>query len=946
MKGNSRGGVERSAKEDGLARREIRICVACGTKFSAAGDSGLCPVCILRGAASLEPSSDGGLRSAREAERSCNNGVLPPLVGRFENYELMLDEEGRSIELGRGAMGITYKAYDVDLRLPVALKVISERYVGDELARLRFLREARAAAKVRHSNVASIFHLGKSGGEYFYAMEFVEGETLDSLIKRSGRLGAKLALEIATQVAAGLAAVHKQKLVHRDIKPTNIMVSLEEGSVGTVKIIDLGLAKAIQESQSEPAISIPGSFAGTPEFASPEQFAGVGADIRSDLYSLGVTLWVMLTGEAPFRGTPAEVMYQHQQVPLPLEKLKGVPPAAAVLLEVLLHKDPTRRFQTPAELFKAMSMITSELEARPTNKQANLRMSLARTLGSRKAKLPKAKVRERSIAVLPFDNLSDNKSDTYFADGVQDEILSNLAKVAQLRVISRTSVMRYRPGGNRDLRSIANGLRVAHVVEGTVRRHGSRVRLTSKLIDARTDEIVWSDRTDIFAIQSEIAKGIAAKLSARLSPQERKSIEEKPTNDLEAYDFYLQAKELLENITLFHMGDERQGLLSVISLLGEATRKDPKFALAYCLIVKAHYWLYTMQLERTVDARALGKVAIDEAMRLRPDLPEVHLAAAFHLYACYRDYERALVQIRIAQRSLPNNPDALALTARIACRRGRWEEATRGLQNALGLDPRNPDLLGSLATNYLWLGRYRDVEEISHRLIEIAPDKPFVKTLRVYAAFSEKGDLTSLRTLMEGLPSSTKEGSYIVSWRFELAMLARDWTSANEILSSSPNEEFYFSYADAMIPRGCLDIWLANVRGDHSKSAVGFTAAREQLKEKVETQPEDARLISALGIIDAALGRKQEAIDEAKRAVKILPISEDALDGPRFVSNLAVVYGWTNEPELAFKELTISVKTPGGVSYGELKLDPAWDPLREDPRFDKLLTELALQDGS
>ena len=284
-------------------------------------------------------------------------------VRQFENYELFLDNDGRPIELGRGAMGVTYKALDVDLRCPVTLKVISERFLGDESARLRFLREARAAASVRHPNVASVLHLGRTGSSYFYAMEFVEGETLEHLIKRSGRVEVKLALEITTQVAAGLAAVHKQKIVHRDIKPSNIMVSFEEGGGPMVKIIDLGLAKLTTDLPAESAISMPGVFAGTPEFASPEQFAGVPVDIRSDLDSLGVTLWEMVTGKAPFRGTSAEVMYQHLHAPLPIEQLESVPQPVVVLLEVLLEKDPGRRFQNPAELSKAIPTITDRIEA-------------------------------------------------------------------------------------------------------------------------------------------------------------------------------------------------------------------------------------------------------------------------------------------------------------------------------------------------------------------------------------------------------------------------------------------------------------------------------------------------------------------------------------------------------------------------------------------------------
>jgi serine/threonine protein kinase len=334
-----------------------RVCPSCGNEFSGAVES--CPVCMLRGALAGKAESD--VSALGEAPVESTPEVLPE---RFENYEVLKHQDGKPVELGRGAMGVTYKAIDVDLRCTVALKVISARYLGDESARLRFLREARAAASVRHPNVASGLHLGRTGSGYFYAMEFVDGETLECLVKRLGRLEVKPALEIATQVAAGLAAVHKQNLVHRDIKPSNIMVSLEGGGTGTAKIIDLGLAKAVADSHSEAAISMPGVFAGTPEFASPEQFAGVGVDIRSDLYSLGVTLWEMLTGQPPFRGSTAEIMHQHQNAPLPLDQLKGVPQPLVVLLEVLLAKDPGRRFQNPAELLKALPMVRDAIDAR------------------------------------------------------------------------------------------------------------------------------------------------------------------------------------------------------------------------------------------------------------------------------------------------------------------------------------------------------------------------------------------------------------------------------------------------------------------------------------------------------------------------------------------------------------------------------------------------------
>jgi len=321
-----------------------RTCPSCGNEFSGAME--FCPVCMLRkGLAGAVASSESSFEEAAKPTPQHPEQ-------RFEHYQLVTGEDGRPVELGHGAMGVTYKAFDADLQCPVTLKVISERYLGDESARLRFLREARAAARVRHSNVASVLHLGRTGNSYFYAMEFVEGETLENHLKRSGRIEVKLALEIASQVAAGLAAVHKQKLIHRDIKPSNIMVSLEEGGGMTAKIIDLGLAKSLDEPSAQPAISIPGAFAGTPEFASPEQFAGVPVDIRSDLYSLGVTLWAMVTGQTPFRGPSPEVMYQHQHASLPLEQLQGLPQPVVLLLEVLLEKDPGRRFQNPAELLR------------------------------------------------------------------------------------------------------------------------------------------------------------------------------------------------------------------------------------------------------------------------------------------------------------------------------------------------------------------------------------------------------------------------------------------------------------------------------------------------------------------------------------------------------------------------------------------------------------------
>jgi serine/threonine protein kinase len=405
VKAEPGGSVEKSGLES--VQQETRTCPVCGTKFFAMDEREFCAVCMLRRAFAAEsavPGESGSVTASPAAGTGEADGRSQ--VRRFENYEVTLDADGSPIELGRGAMGVTYKALDVDLRCPVAVKVISERYLGDESARLRFLREARAAASVRHANVASVFHLGRTGHNYFYAMEFVHGETLENLIRRSGRLEIELALEITTQVAAGLVAVHNQKLVHRDIKPSNIMVSLEEGRASIVKIIDLGLAKSAAEAHSETAISTPGAFVGTPEFASPEQFAGLSVDIRSDLYSLGATLWQMVTGHTPFQGTSAELMYRHLHAPLAIGELDHVPQPVIVLIEVLLEKDPSQRFQNPAELVRAITTIIEAINAGQTITRQTLqemRGDLSRVVTNR-SQLYGRDV-EREVLLTAFDRV-------------------------------------------------------------------------------------------------------------------------------------------------------------------------------------------------------------------------------------------------------------------------------------------------------------------------------------------------------------------------------------------------------------------------------------------------------------------------------------------------------------------------------------------------------------
>jgi tetratricopeptide (TPR) repeat protein len=391
--------------------------------------------------------------------------------------------------------------------------------------------------------------------------------------------------------------------------------------------------------------------------------------------------------------------------------------------------------------------------------------------------------------------------------------------------------------------------------------------------------------------------------------------------------------------------DEREALLRAIRLLDEATKKDSEFALAFCQIAKAHDALYWNKIDQTPERRAMADRAEDEALRLRPDLAEVRIRAAWHHFV-YREDERALAELADVQQSLPNSAEALQLIAFIERRQGSWEKALSMLHKALILDPRHSIILGALADTYYWLRRYREVEQIFDRQIEFAPNHSSLKAYRASVAFEEKADLESYRAVMEKLPSSARNTLWITSLRFQSAVLARDWKNAKEILSDSPANELYFgfspySWANSLVPRSCHEIWLTALQRGHPIKAGRFGSARDQLKQKAEVQTDDPGLMSVLGLIDAALGCKEKAIQEARRASEMLPISKDAVEGVPLVSKLALVCAWTNEPDLAFEELTISVEIPGGVHYGELQLDPVWDPLRTDLRFANLLAQLS-----
>jgi adenylate cyclase len=553
----------------------------------------------------------------------------------------------------------------------------------------------------------------------------------------------------------------------------------------------------------------------------------------------------------------------------------------------------------------------------------------------------------KSIAILPFENLSRDPDNQFFTDGVQDEILSDLAKVADLRVISRTSVMQYKAGAQRNLREIAQQLGVAHVVEGSVQRAANKVRVIAQLIDARNDVHLWAqtydrDLADIFAIQSEIAKGIADQLQAKLSPVEKSAIEQRPTADVTAFELYSRAKNLILNFSFSAIA--AQNVRSGIDLLNQALARDPSFFAAQCQLAYAHDALYALGLDHTPERRALAEAAVEAAFRLRPDSAEAHFARAQHLYFGYRDYDGALAELEIARRTLPNDPRIFEFTGYIARRRGQHEEGLRNLQRVVELDPRNFFTLQQLAISYKILRRYADEIATEDRALSIKPDDPETKAARAFALFEWKADTRPLHQTIDEI--RTKNPAAIKSvadvW-FMCALAERDATAAEMALIALGDATVADSQTgfSAAFGRGLV----ARMMKDESKARSAFAALRGEQEKIVQAQPDFGPAVCILALIDAGLGRKEQALREAGRAVELLPVAKDSVNGADMIQYSAVVAAWVGEKDLALEHLAQAARLPGYLSYGRLKLLPWWDPLRGGPRFEKIVASLAPKDN-
>jgi TolB-like protein/class 3 adenylate cyclase/Tfp pilus assembly protein PilF len=562
-----------------------------------------------------------------------------------------------------------------------------------------------------------------------------------------------------------------------------------------------------------------------------------------------------------------------------------------------------------------------------------------------------ASVPEKSVAVLPFENLSEEKANAYFADGVQDEILTDLAKVADLKVISRTSVIAYRDTAGRNLRKIGQELGVAHVLEGSVQRAGHRVRINAQLIDARNDAHLWAqtydrDLADVFAIQSEIAKTIADQLQAKLSPNERKAIEQPPTTDLAAFDLYSRAKSLLltANFSATSDPDTRKA----IDLLDEAVKLDPSFFDAYCQLARAHEQRYAVSgIDHTPARQALAEAAVDAAARLRPDTAETQLVHAQYLYFCRRDYAGALAELERAHQILPNDPRLFELTGYVLRRRGQPEEGLRNLQRAVELDPRNFFILQQIAISYVNLRRYADAIAALDRALSIVPDNVEMRVSRAEAELYWKGDTRPLhRTIDSILAQGPDAISSAADLWFMCALAERDPAAAERALVALGNNPCWGDNT-IKLSHSFGQGLLALMTKDEAGARTAFEAARAQQEKIVQAQPEYGPSLCVLALIDAALGRKELALEEGRRAIALTPLEKDIVNGSQVRQYFAITAAWAGEKELALEQLETGLRAPTAsllMSYGALKLLPYWDPLRGDSRFEKIVASLTPKD--
>jgi serine/threonine protein kinase len=941
----------------------LRLCAKCGGKIFSDVPEGLCPRCVLKSALGNFPdvAVAGDVdRGQSDTPSPADKNALPnnkksvraaELLGELGDYELLE-------EVGRGGQGVVFRARQKSLNRIVALKVISLGQWASKAHLKRFRLEAEAAAKLEHPGIVPIHEVGERDGSCYFSMKFVEGGQLDQVVRRAP-MPIRQAVELIAKVARTVHYAHEHGILHRDIKPGNILLDQK----GEPHLTDFGLARLVE---SESSVTQTLDVLGTPSYMAPEQAVGNNAAVSgaTDVYGLGAVFYQLLTGQPPFAGGATyqtiKLLLDTEPRPPRLVNPKIDRDLSTICLKCL-EKDPKRRYSSARALAEDLErwLKHEPIQARHTGIFARGRKWVRRnpTSAALMASLVvlaaaagwivwKSEFIQRpitpGIAVLPFENLSDENENTAFADGVQDDILTKLAKIADLKVISRTSVMDYR--GKRNLRQIGNDLRVSHVLEGSVRRAGTHLRLNAQLIDTRSDTHVWAeqydrDLNDLFAIQSEIAQRVAERLSARITATEKLTIEGKPTADLIAFDLYTRGKNLFLAAPFSGRGAD---LLEAIDLLNQAVARDPSFFQAYCLLADVHGFLYWFG-DHTPGRLALEEAAIQAASRLRPDAGETHLARAGNLYGSHHDYDGALAELEVARRSLPNSPGVFEVMASIQGCQGRWEESIRNWERAVELDPRNVSTLFQSGLSYANVRRYAELKLKLDRILTIDPNNLVLKAHRAFVEVDWKADTGPLHQLIDEIRETNPAAMPKIADKWLLCALAeRDVAAAKDVLNAVG--EITLGHNNVYFPGPFVEGVIARMTNDEHKAQLAFTAARAEQEKTIQAQPDYGPPWCVLGVIDAALGRKEEALREGRRALELLPMKKDPLNGMLMIKYLAVITAWVGEKDLACEQLATAIRYPNSgldLSYGDLKLMPWWDPLRGDPRFEKIVASLA-----
>jgi serine/threonine protein kinase/cytochrome c-type biogenesis protein CcmH/NrfG len=822
----------------------------------------------------------------------------------------------------------------------------------------RFRREAEAAASLDHSGIVPIYEVGERDGSCYFSMKFVEGGQLDEVARRES-IPLRRAAELVAKVARTVHYAHEHKILHRDIKPGNILLD----GKGEPHLTDFGLARL---AETESTVTRTLEVLGTPSYMAPEQAVGNNGAISSatDVYGLGAVLYQLLTGHPPFAGGTT-----YETIKLLLDTEPRQPrlwnskidrDLSTVCLKCL-EKDPKRRYSSAFALAEDLErwlrhepilarhigiLTRGKKWVRRNPTSALLAASLVALAAAAGWIISKSDFSRHSlttgIAVLPFENLNNEKEHAFFADGVQDDILTKLAKIADLKVISRTSVMQYR--GKQDIRQIGDVLRVSHVLEGTVRRSGGKIHINAQLVDARTDTGIWAeeydrDLNDVFAIETEVAQSIANRLRAKLSAREKMAIREWPTKDLVAYDLYVQATSSIDKAAYQESTPEetRRDYFQAIEFLNQAIARDPAFLLAYCRLAEAHDELYFGKFDYTPSRLELAKSAIDSAFQLKPDSGEAHLALARHFYHGSLDYDHARHELAIAVRTLPNKAQIFEWSGFIDRRQNRWHDAVRNFEHAMELDPRNVKILIGATIIYEQMREWEKARKVADRIIALEPNKIVHRWGRAHVDLRGRADTRPLHSFEKMLADEPSE-------RFRLAWYERDAVAARQALTELGKDPFDASIFGMSFSRAYLEGLVARMKGDAAAAQVSFSTARAGQEKMVRAQPDDGPLLCGLGLSDAGLGRKEEALREGRRAVELAPIAKDFGDSVAVLYSYAVICAWTGERDSAIEKLETLAKIPGAgwiLSYGDIRLNPNWDSLRGDPRFEKIVASLA-----